>query len=130
IEYSEQDPPISPVVITTSNVSNIRTTSVKAGGDVTDSGGGTVSERGIVWDESENPDVNDNKVEDESSGTGSYTVQITGLSPGTTYHVRAYAVNEDGTAYGDDIQFTTTREVTGIFINMTGLFGNKIVVYK
>jgi hypothetical protein len=40
-------------------------------------------------------------------GAGSFTSSITGLSPGTIYHVRAYATNSVGTAYGSDLSFTT-----------------------
>jgi hypothetical protein len=41
------------------------------------------------------------------SGTGSFTSNLTGLNPSTTYYVRAYATNSTGTAYGNEIQFIT-----------------------
>ena len=40
------------------------------------------------------------------TGTGLFTAALAGLSPETTYHFRAKAVG-DGTAYGDDMTFTT-----------------------
>ena len=46
---------------------------------------------------------------------------MTGLTPGTLYHVRAYATNAAGTAYGEEVTFTahlaptvTTQAVTNI----------------
>ena len=56
-----------------------------------------------------------------ASGAGAFTSTITGLLPGTLYHVRAYATNDVGTAYGGDVTFTTylapavtTQAVTNI----------------
>ena len=48
------------------------------------------------------------------TGTTAQSVSagLTGLTPGTTYHVRAYATNSAGTAYGDDVTFTTTNALT------------------
>ena len=47
----------------------------------------------------------------DGTGTGSFVSNLTGLLPGTTYHVRAYATNSAGTAYGNDVPFTTTPAV-------------------
>lgn len=77
-----------------------------AGGIVTSDGGGTVSTRGVCYSTSANPTTADSKVA-SGSGTGSFTVTITGLSPSTLYHIRAYATNETGTGYGADETFTT-----------------------
>ncbi len=74
--------------------------------EITSNGGGTITERGVVYSTSANPTTSSSKV----SGTGdvgSYTSYITNLSGGTTYHVRAYAINESGTSYGSDQNFTT-----------------------
>jgi hypothetical protein len=40
-------------------------------------------------------------------GAGSYSIEMTGLLSSKTYHVRAYAINGMGTAYGDDVSFKT-----------------------
>ena len=40
-------------------------------------------------------------------GFGSFSCSLSGLQPGTTYYYRAYAVNSEGTGYGDVMQFTT-----------------------
>jgi uncharacterized protein (TIGR02145 family) len=50
--------------------------------------------------------VNSNRVP-SGSGTGVYTASITGLSGGSNYYVRAYAINNFGISYGVEIPFTT-----------------------
>ncbi|MCC5921554.1 MAG: hypothetical protein LAT68_14115 [Cyclobacteriaceae bacterium] len=94
--------------ITTLEVSEISHTTAAAGGEITDDGGVDVEARGICWDTSEEPTVNDSKTED-GKGLGSFTSSITGLEPNTTYYLRAYATNSEGTAYGDIISFTTSE---------------------
>lgn len=97
---------ISNPLVTTANVSNITQTTAMGGGNVTDEGGGTVTERGICWGLTENPTIQDNHASN-GGGTGLFTVQMTGLAPGTTYHVRAYAKNATNIGYGDDVTFET-----------------------
>jgi hypothetical protein len=98
--------PSTPMV-TTNAVSNITSTSAAAGGNVIANGGSAVTARGVCWSRLANPDITDNTISN-GNGTGSFTSSITGLSPGLTYHVRAYAVNSMGTSYGNDVSFTTT----------------------
>jgi hypothetical protein len=49
---------------------------------------------------------------------GAYTSSLTGLYLGTQYHVRAYATNANGTAYGQDLTFFTGCFVAGTKISM------------
>lgn len=74
--------------------------------NVTDDGGGTVSARGVCWSTSESPTTSDSKTT-RGTGTGAYSNQIIGLNANTTYYVRAYATNENGTAYSSQRSFTT-----------------------
>lgn len=92
--------------VTTNNVSNVMENQATCGGNVTNNGGGTVTARGVCWSTSSNPTIN-NSHTTNGSGTGSFTSVITGLNPGTTYHVRAYATNSAGTGYGETRTFTT-----------------------
>ncbi|MGE5424396.1 MAG: hypothetical protein ACM3N9_03470, partial [Syntrophothermus sp.] len=93
-------------VITTANPTTITNISAVSGGNVTSDGGSTVTARGVCWGTGINPVASGNHTTD-GSGTGIFTSNITGLSPNTTYHVRAYAINGTGTYYGNDIAFTT-----------------------
>lgn len=92
--------------VTTSQVTNITQNTATGGGEVTSSGGATVTERGICWSTSHSPTINDNHIAG-GTGLGSFTVEMTGLSAGTVYHVRAYATNSQGTSYGQEVSFTT-----------------------
>lgn len=92
--------------VTTELISGITTNSANSGGNVTDDGGLSVTERGVCWSTSQNPTILDNKTIN-GSGNGIYTSSITGLSQGTLYYVRAYATNSLGTSYGSEISFTT-----------------------
>ncbi len=92
--------------VTTSSVSSVLATSAVAGGNVTAWGGDTVTQRGVCWNTSASPTLA-NSVGVNGTGTGSYSVSMTGLVPNTTYYVRAFAVNGIGTAYGSETSFTT-----------------------
>ena len=95
-----------PPTVTTSTVTQITTTTAVAGGNVTDDGGVSVTERGVVYSTNQNPTVADTKVV-SGSGLGDFICNLTNLQEGTTYYVRAYAVNAKGTAYGEEVSFTT-----------------------
>ncbi|MBQ3676081.1 MAG: hypothetical protein II926_01755, partial [Bacteroidales bacterium] len=99
---------ITAPTVTTIAASNVSYTTVTLGGNVTKENGATVTERGICWSTSTNPTISNSK-KAVGSGTGSFTVNLTGLTDGTTYYVRAYAVNSKGTTYGGSVPFTTTK---------------------
>ena len=92
--------------VNTSVVSNITETAVTCGGVVTDDGYAEVTGRGVCWGTEHNPTVAGSHTSD-GSGTGTFTSSITGLAASTTYYVRAYATNSAGTAYGEEMIFTT-----------------------
>ena len=108
IDSCKKDPVIP--TLTTSTLSNITINSVSSGGVITKDGGAAVTARGVCWGTSENPVATGSHTSDDS-GIGSFVSNITGLTPNTMYHIRAYATNKAGTAYGDDISFTTTPVV-------------------
>ena len=93
-------------VVTTTEVTAVGKTTAVSGGEVTNDGGGTITEKGLVWGLNTNPTVSDNKIPG-GTGTGKFVSNLTNLVKMTTYHVRAYAINSAGTAYGSDIKFTT-----------------------
>ena len=111
-----------PTVVTT-DASNITTTSATCGGNVTSNGGTPVTERGICWSVNHAPTIESSSRMNLGNGNGSFSGVISGLAMNTTYYVRAYAINNRGTAYGDEIQFTTadgTPLVTTITPTRTG----------
>lgn len=108
--------------VTTNSITSIAGTTASAGGNVTADGGATITERGVVYGLAANPTTADTKVAHSTPATGSYTVSLSGLTPSTTYHLRAYAINSVGTSYGGDSTFTTTG-ITAPVISTTVPFG-------
>jgi uncharacterized protein (TIGR02145 family) len=96
--------------LTTTTVTDITTTTAKSGGNITDGGGADITARGVCWSTSSGPTIAGSHTTD-NTGTGSFTSQITGLTPNTKYYVMAYATNSVGTAYGSEVSFTTTAIV-------------------
>ena len=97
--------PIS-ATVTTSSAQSIGSNTVILGGNVTNEGGASVTEKGVVWSTSSMPTTSNNK-QNMGTGAGLFSNTITGLRGLTTYYVRAYAINSTGTSYGLQITFTT-----------------------
>ncbi|MBS4013813.1 MAG: M6 family metalloprotease domain-containing protein [Bacteroidetes bacterium] len=108
--------PLYPPTVTTADISNITMNSANAGGNVTESGGATVTSRGVVYATTQNPTTSNSSVSG-GSGTGSFNVTLSSLNPNTTYYVRAFAVNSQGTSYGAQKWFTTAEDNTSIADN-------------
>ncbi|UOY06759.1 hypothetical protein L0P88_22930 [Muricauda sp. SCSIO 64092] len=92
--------------LTTTDISEINPKSALSGADIQDNGGGNIISKGICWSVDENPTIDDYKT-DEGIGNSSFTSALIELRPNTQYYVRAYATNESGTAYGNEIRFKT-----------------------
>jgi hypothetical protein len=92
--------------VITAPVSSVQATLASCGGQVTASGGLEVTARGVCWHTTPTPTLSNSQTLD-GSGLGNFTSYITGLTPETTYYVRAYATNNLGTAYGDTNSFVT-----------------------
>jgi uncharacterized protein (TIGR02145 family) len=96
--------------ITTTAISSITSTTAISGGNITSDGGGAITARGVCWGTTTNPVITGSKTSD-NTGTGSFTSNLTGLTPGVTYFVRAYATNSAGTAYGNEISFAASAVI-------------------
>jgi hypothetical protein len=96
-------PAVLPTVTTTA-VSDITALSSVSGGAIISSGGAEIVNRGVCWSTSSNPTIANNVTQD---GGSPFTSFISGLAPNTTYYVRAFATNSVGTAYGNQVSFTT-----------------------
>lgn len=125
--------PMAQSDITTSEPTDIGHTHATCGGYVNSDGGSEVTERGVCWATTLNPTTIDSHL-NNGTGTGEFSINITGLTANTTYHIRAYAVNSKGTSYGDDVTFktldyTTPTVITGEVIettNTTAICGGKV----
>jgi len=96
-----------PPTVTTAAVTNITSTTAACGGNVTNEGSAAVTARGVCWNTSPGATIA-NSFTADGAGTGAFTSAISGLIETTTYYVRAYATNQFGTAYGNEVSFSTT----------------------
>lgn len=98
------------LVISTTEIAEIKLTSAISGGNINDDSGITMIERGVCWSTNQNPTINDNKtVDGTGTGTGSFSSKLSGLTANTTYYVRAYATNSNNTFYGAQTSFKTQQ---------------------
>ena len=111
IHSCKKDEPTPPVILTTT-VTEITYTTATSGGEVTNDGGSPVTSRGVCWNTSVNPTIANSKTI-ENGEVGTFTSLLTGLTAGTKYYVRAYASNSIGTAYGNEVWFTTLEIAIG-----------------
>ncbi|MFH1159494.1 MAG: FISUMP domain-containing protein [bacterium] len=119
--------PVIPIV-TTASVTNIAATSVTSGGNVISDGGTLVTARGVCWSTSSNPTIDSSHTID-GSGIGIFVSELTGLSPNTLYHIRAYATNSVGTGYGSEVTFTSLPSfICGSTVDYEGKLYNTIQI--
>lgn len=95
------------ITLTTIDVTSIITTTASSGGNITSDGGSSVTARGVVWSTSPSPTIALSSKTSDGTGTGIFPSNITGLTPSTTYYVKAYATNANGTYYGNELSFQT-----------------------
>lgn len=106
------------LTLTTNSISAVTNNSAISGGNITSDGGQSITARGIVWSTSSTPTTALNTKTIDGTGTGTFTSSITGLSPTTTYYLRAYATNSSGTTYGNEISFTTSNPTNSVAIDI------------
>lgn len=120
--------------LTTTAASDITTHTATAGGDITSDGGASITAKGVCWGTATMPTIANSKTSD-GTGTDSYTSNITELTPETKYYVRAYGTNSVGTAYGNEVFFTTsqivaatlTTDVVTLITSTTAVSGGNII---
>ncbi|MEI6580746.1 MAG: hypothetical protein WCO07_01075 [bacterium] len=113
--------PVVPGGVTTNAITDIGQTGAISGGKIDTSIGTPITERGVAWGKTANPSISGTH-SDDNKGLGSFTSAITGLDPGTLYHVRAYAMNSvspNGT-YGNEVDFTTSPAVYTLTVTRSG----------
>jgi uncharacterized protein (TIGR02145 family) len=107
---------VVPTLIT-SEITDITTHSARGGGNITGDGDAAVTGRGLVWSLDPRPRIDTAEpamIAIAGEGTGEFAVDMTGLVPGRTYYVRAWATNKAGTAYGNEQLFHTNNILTPI----------------
>jgi len=92
--------------VKTSEAKSITDSSAISGGKISDDGAVAITSKGVCWSTDMTPDITD-EITMDGTGTDSYVSKITGLSPGKTFYVRAYATNSIGTGYGLPVSFKT-----------------------
>ena len=122
--FSCSDSSTGPTVVlpqvTTASITNISSTSATTGGEVTSDGGGSIAARGACFGPTPAPTISDSKTTD-GTGLGNFVSNLSGLAQGTNYYVRAYATNEEGTAYGEERSFFTEgNSTTGTVTDIDG----------
>ena len=120
-EYSVTTLGTLPSLLTTKPFS-INPTSASSGGYSISDGGSSITAKGVCWNTVGSPDIYDNTT-NNGTGTASFTSSLTSLTSGTTYYVKAYATNGNGTAYGPEFSFTPLSAPTGLTISSSsGMF--------
>jgi len=113
--------------LTTAPTKSITETAAISGGEIWEDVSSPVLTRGVCWSSNPNPTIANNKTND-GSGTGIFESHLTGLSANSTYYIRAYATNNEGTAYGDELTLKTIGPVTDVDGNVyqTISIGNQV----
>jgi uncharacterized protein (TIGR02145 family) len=104
---------VSLPTLTTTAITVISSTTASSGGYISSDGGALVKERGVCWSTSPAPTIALTTKSSDGTGMGTFSSTISGLTPNTTYYVRAFATNSVGTAYGNEVSFTTSLFTIG-----------------
>lgn len=104
---------VNPPTVSTDAISSISSTTALVGGEVTTDGGAVVTDRGVCWNTSTGPTIANNPTQ-IGTGIGTFSITLSGLTPGATYYLKAYATNSQGTAYGNEVTFSTSANPSTI----------------
>jgi hypothetical protein len=99
--------------LTTNSISSITITTAACGGNITSNGGSAIVSRGVCWSTTQHPTIANSKTTD-GSGNGAFTSSLTGLTSGTVYYARAYAMNSSAISYGNEVSFTTIANLPSL----------------
>lgn len=114
LELKPTIPTVNKVSISTSAASSITYNSAVVGGTINSVGESTMLERGVCYATTQNPTVRNPKIKDASVGAGAYQLNLEALKSETKYFIRAYTISVKDTAYGENLDFTTSPLVPTI----------------
>ena len=100
-------PDIEKPSVKTNDVTSITDTTAKVICELTEDGGSDETSRGVCYNTNGNPTTENDMNVSGGTGVGIYECELYGLTPNTTYYVKAYATNEVGTSYGEELVFKT-----------------------
>ena len=109
-------------VISNTSIVNVTQTKATIKAEITADGGSQITERGICYDTVSSPTISNIKVKNDTAAIGTFTVIISRLKPNTKYYVRSYATTNNGTSYGNEVNFT-------IEVQIGSNYGGGIVFY-
>lgn len=113
------------IPVITNQVIMITSDSAMCGGSIVDDGGDIIKERGVCWSINKNPTVSDFKAA-SGIGKGTFSIMMKGLSPNTSYNVRAYSISEQGEVYGNEVNFKTAIRIPSLVTtNISNITGSK-----
>ena len=120
-----------PTIATQDVILDLTSTTAQSGGTISSVGGASIAANGVVYSTTNKvPTLADLKTSDPViTISNSFTSNLTGLTAGTTYYLRAYATNQFGTAYGAVVQFTTGTNVSSVTGVVTTFAGNGTAGY-
>lgn len=102
--------PVTLPIVNTFEPEDVFASTAEINGHVAFDGGAPVTQRGMVWSLSENPSLEyHDGLSTDGSGIGSFTSHLSGLQPESVYFARAYAVNELGASYGEEVVIETSE---------------------
>lgn len=93
-------------VLTTTDLAAINVNNAVSGGTIIDNGNAKITAKGVCWSETSQPTLANNHTIN-GEGDKAFVSRLSDLNPSTQYYVRAYATNSEGTAYGNELSFTT-----------------------
>lgn len=102
---------LGPPKLTTTAITSITETSASSRGTITSDGGSPITAKGVVWSTSPNPTISLSTKTNDGTGVGSFSSTLTNHTNNTKYYVRSYATNDVGTAYGEELSFTSTAPI-------------------
>ncbi|MFT3911370.1 MAG: hypothetical protein QM737_18250 [Ferruginibacter sp.] len=117
--------------VTTADATNINGLSVTLTCVINSAGSSTIFNHGVCWGTSHNPTIADSKAGAGSTDIGSHVFNVTVAAANATYYARAYAENDAGLTYGNEISFNTSYGIISMPVEqittVTALFkGNTV----
>jgi hypothetical protein len=91
--------------VDTVSITAVEKTTATFNGNLVNNGGDVNAIRGFVYGITTNPTTANNVITDTVRGQGVYSLNVTGITSGVTYYVRAYAITFGNTTYGDELSF-------------------------